>query len=457
MAKAELISRENNIAQLKVTLDAAEVDKYYQQVYKDYAGQIKVPGFRKGKVPPNIVRNYVGKDNVAGAAEEQIKEHAIDDGLTQLKLTPRQGHVTWVQEPDPEEGQPITYEFSIPVLPEVVLPDYSSYEFSVPVLGISEDMKQRYRERLIEKYSEYPDKPGAAEKGDALLISFSSNYADGGEATPLKHDGLMFVLGRDGNMPGWDEKLTGLKAGDSVDFDYLVPENFADKRVATKLVKLHIDVKTVSTVVVPELNEQFVKDTLHMESMEQFEEYLMLSLQRERDAQVEQIKRDLVMQKLAAGIEADITEDMVSDEIDGLVKENDRTLRQYDSSLDQYLQGKGQSLPEYRESLREAALTKIRLFLAVKTIADAEGIFAASDDFQRYAAYLMQYEGIPLEQMRELMKHREFYTEAAYQIVREKVFEHVVASAKFNAEPLSTGAASAETTDAPPADETGNS
>jgi len=139
------------------------------------------------------------------------------------------------------------------------------------------------------------------------------------------------------------------------------------------------------------------------------------------------------------------------------VKENDRTLRQYDSSLDQYLQGKGQSLPEYRESLREAALTKIRLFLAVKTIADAEGIFAASDDFQRYAAYLMQYEGIPLEQMRELMKHREFYTEAAYQIVREKVFEHVVASAKFNAEPLSTGAASAETTDAPPADETGNS
>jgi trigger factor len=422
-----------------VTLDAAEVDKYYQQVYRDYANQIKVPGFRKGKVPANIVRNYVGKENVSGAAEEQIKEHAIDDGLTQLKLTPRQGRVTWVQEPDPEEGQPITYEFS------------------VPVLGISEEMKQRYRERLIEKYSEYPEKQGAAEKDDALLISFNSAYAEGGEETPLKHEGLLYVLGREGNMPGWDEKLTGLKAGDSVDFDYLVPENFADKRVATKLVKLHIGVQTVNSIVVPELNEQFVKDTLHMESMAQFDEYLLLSLQRERDAQVEQIKRDLVMQKLAADIVADITEDMVSDEIDGLVKENDRTLRQYDSSLDQYLQGKGQALQDYRESLREAALTKIRLFLAVKTIADTESIFAASEDFQRYASYLMQYEGIPLEQMRELMKHREFYTEAAYQIVREKVFEHVVASATFNPEPLSTGSEPAESADAAPADEAGNS
>lgn len=447
MAKTELIARENNIAHLVIELDPSEVDRHFKQVFKEYASQLKVPGFRKGKIPPHIIRNYVGKDNISSAASEALKDYAVDTALAQLKLTPRQGRINWHAEPVPVEAESLRYEFSIPVLPEVALPDYRAFELSVPVLGITPEMQLRYRERLQEKYTQYPEKEEAAGAQDALTISFSSVFEDSGQATPLTHSGLMYVLNREGNMPGWDEKLIGGRSGDVLDFPYTVPENFADKRVAGKALKLHIEVKSVHDVQVPVVNEQFIKDTLHMESMEQFEEYLQLSLERERDAQVEQMKRELAMQKMTAELTADITDDMLNQEIDGLVKDNDRTLRQYDSSLGQYLQEKQQSLQDYRDSLAESAMRKIKFFLAVKTIADAEGIYATSDDFQRYASYLMQYEGIPPEQMRELMQHREFYTEAAYQIVREKVLDHIVQSINFNPQPLSA-APDQEATDA---------
>jgi trigger factor len=122
---------------------------------------------------------------------------------------------------------------------------------------------------------------------------------------------------------------------------------------------------------------------------------------------------------------------MIKDEIDGMVQENDRQLRRQGSSLDQYLQEKGQSLGDYRDGLREPAINRIRFFLGAKTIADREGFEASREDFGRYAYYLMQREGLGPEQIQDLMKHREFFNEANYQIVLEKVLNHLVDKVKF--------------------------
>jgi trigger factor len=436
MAKVELVSRERNIAHMVVHLDAEAVDKQYKALFREYAKDLNIPGFRKGKVPPNVLRSRIGEDSLNSAAAEMLKELAVDEGLAELKLTPRHGAVTWHSDPEPREGQAVSYEVSVPVLPDVTLPDYRNYELAIPVLQVTDEMKRRYRERLAEKYTEYPEKDGAAGEGEALLISFASKFIETEEPSPLQHEGLLYVIGREGNMPGWDERLLGAAAGEHRTFTYLVPENFADQRVAKKSLVLDFDIKSIHSVIVPEVDEAFVKDTLHMESLAQFEEYLQISLERERDAQADQLKREQAIQRVATELEADITEDMVSDELDGMVKDNDRQLRQYQSSLDQYLKEKGQTLAEYRESLQEAAQRKIRFFLAVKTIADHEGLVATGEDFERYAIYLMQQEGIPAEQMRELMKHREFYTEAAYQIVRDKVLAHLAQSVKAQAEEL---------------------
>ncbi|MCH7471831.1 trigger factor [bacterium] len=434
MAKAELVAREKNIARLKVELTSAEVDNVYRSVYHEYAKKLKIAGFRKGKVPPNIIRQRVGAENVDGLVGEHLKDYAIDQALAQHSLIPRKGEIDWHSEPSPSAGTAAACELSLSVLPDVSMPDYRSFELTVPRMNVTETMKERYRERLVERHTEFTPKNGPAGEGEAVELSFSSMYAEGGKPTPLEHSAMTYITGREGNLPGWDAQILGLRAGEGKEFECAVPGDFADQRVAGKKIKVSLKVKSVSTVQAPEINAAFVKEKLSMDSMEQFEDYLIESLNRECIAQMEQMKRELAMQKLVEGLEADITEDMVVSEIDGLVQENDRVMQQHGSSLDAYLEEKGQNLEDYRQSLNESALRKIKLFLAVRTVSDQEKLTASSEDFTRYVQYFARQEGMSAEKIGELLKHRGFVSEVTYQIMREKVVEHVAGSASFTEE-----------------------
>lgn len=452
MATAELISRQDNIAQVRVTFGADEVQRRFSQVYRELAQSLKIPGFRKGKVPANVIRQRVGAAAIAEAAGDELKRLALDVALDELKLSPR-GEARWQSEPEPEEGQGSSLEFSVPVLPAVTLPDYRGYELTVPVLSITDETKERFRQRLIERFTAYPEQDGAAADGSAMLLSFTSKDAESGESMPLAADDLMYRLGAEGNFPGWDEQLSGLAAGGSREFDFTVPADFTDPRVAGRRVTVAASVKSVHAVQPPQLDEAFIKEHLNLDTLAEFEEYVETMLIRERDQHLQQMKSELVMQKLTAELDAEISEDMISNELDGLVKDYDRQLRQHGSSLDQFLSEQQRSLPEYRDSLRDGALQKIKVFLIVKTIAETEQLQATEADFQRYAMYLMQYEGIPPEQMKELMKHQGFLREASYQILREKALAHLADSASFTEE--SSAESDAAVAEDPPAGEAG--
>jgi len=432
MPAAELVKRENNIAQIKVSLGAEEVDRYFKKVLKEFSSNMNIPGFRKGKVPKNVIVQRIGAENLSGAVGDELKQYAIDEALEDLNLTPRSGQTRWHSDPDPAEGEAIEYELSIPVLPEVTLPDYKAFELTVPVLSITDDMKDRFRQRLVERFTEFSDKAGACVEGDAVLLGFSSTDAETGEESPLAMQDMFYKIGAEGNFPGWDEIITGSEGGAHHDFDFTVPDDFADPRVQGKTLKVSLDVKSVHVMVEPEINEEFIKEHLKLDTMDQFEEHVEKMLSMERDQQVHQMKSEMVMQKIAAEMEVEISEDMIVDELDGLVREYDAQLRQHGTTLDEYVKDKGQTLAEYRETLRETAVQKIKVFLSVKQIAEVEDMNATGEDFQRYAYMLMQREGVPPEKMKELINNPEFMREATYQIIREKVINHCADVAQFN-------------------------
>jgi trigger factor len=431
MANAELISRADNIARIKVALEASDVDTAFKAVYRQLSKELKVPGFRPGKVPPNIIRQRVGLSAIQGEVDDRLRQFAVNYALQELDLTPRGGQPRMEGDPTPAEGQALEYEFSIPILPDVTLPDYTQYTIELNKVALDDDLRGRYERRLIDRFTTTEEKEGAAESGDLLTIGIHSKYAeDDSDAAFGGHD-IGFVIGREGNLPGWDEQLVGLSAGATKDFEYTMPEDFADARVAGKTLKLHVHVDKVERINPPTLDDEFLKANLGMETREQYDEYVNASLQREIDMQLLQNKKEAAMDRVVRELEAEISEDMLKDEIDGIVQENDRTLRRQGASLDQYLQEKGQSLSDYRDGLREAALNRIKFFLAAKAIADREGFEASRDDIGRYAYFLMQREGFTPEQLQELMKRREFYNEATYQIVLEKVLNHLADKVQF--------------------------
>jgi trigger factor len=462
MATAKLISRERNIARVAVDLDAAEVRAHYQQMYRENAKDLRLPGFRPGKVPANIVRQRLGAEAIQHHMGSLLKEAALDAVYEQLNLTPRQGRLEWHAEPEPSEDDALSYEVSIPVLPEVALPDYASFEFKAPHLKVTDEMEQRYRERLRERFTTYTPVDGPAQAGQAVEVTFHSHYAgdDHSAHAPFEYEDMMYVIGAEGNLPGWDEILTGRSAGEDFAFDYTMPDNFADARLAGKALHVHAHVKSVNSVVVPELDEQFVKDHLRMDSLAQFDEFITATLQRESDAQAEQIKRELALARTVQEMQAEISEDMVEAETDGMVEENDALLRNSGSGLMQYLEQKGQSLDEYRASLREAALRRLGTFLVVHTLAEQQQFGVTSDDLRRYAFRLMHEQGVSPEQIQQLLQNRSFINEASYNIIRDKAVAHLVQQAKFEeaepedgAEASPAGAEAGSSSEAAPAGE----
>lgn len=431
MANVEKLSLADNIAKVRVVVSPDEVNKQYKKIFRELRKNINIPGFRKGKIPPNIIRQRIGNEQITGAVADELKNFVLEQALDELGMTPRHGDTVWHEEAEPVENEAAEFEVSIPVLPEVELPDYRSFELSVPYLDVTDEMRDTFRRRLLRRYTKLEDKDGPAAEADAAQVSFTSVDTESEEDSPLAASELEYYIGDEGNFPGWDEQITGMSAGETREFDFTVPEDFSDPRVAGNPHKVSLTVNKVMTRDEPELNEEFVKETLQMESMEQFEEFLDETLSRERDQQYLQMKSETALNSVLDKLEVEISEDMITDELDGLVKDYDRQLRQSGSSLDEYLKDSGKTLPEYRESLKPAAIRKIKTFLTVKAISEQEGIQAQSEDFQRYAMYLMQYEGVPPDQIRELMKNHDFMREATYQILREKVLLHLAEAVPF--------------------------
>lgn len=431
MATIEQISRENNILRVKVAFDAAEVAKQYAQVYRELANSLKIAGFRKGKIPPNVIRQRVGVESLAEAVEDNLREQAADQAVHECKVFPRQGRITWHEEPKPAEGQPLTYEFSIPVMPEIELPDYRAFEFTLPRMEVTDSMKQRFYDRMRDRLTEYPEKQGPAQVGDGLLLTMSSAFADSGEAAPLAQEMMLYVIGKEGNLPGWDERVTGATPGQEIEFEYKVPDDFDDPRIAGKLLQVKLQVKTVHDVKAPVIDDAYVKEHLKFESLEQYDEYVLRHLTMERDNVQARMMRDMVVQKLVDAVEADITEDMIEESINSLVEENEREAREHDTTLEDELKKSGQELAAYRESLRPLAINKIKLNLIVRTVAAEQDLRATVQDFERYAAYMVQREGITPKQFKELLGYPEFVSEISHQIMQEKVLDYLVGCAKF--------------------------
>jgi trigger factor len=444
MATAELISRENNLARIKATVSTAEVSKHYKRVIREFAKSLDIPGFRKGKIPENVVRQRVGADSIASTVGDELKRYVVSKALQELKLTPRHGTTRWHTEAEPRSDEMGEYEFSVPVLPVVTLPDYRAFELTVPVLAVTDEMKKTYIKRLRQRFTEYRTKSGAAGQGDALRIGFTTVLSGSQEPSPLAAKDLLYLIGQEGNFPGWDEQLTGSEAGSSLAFDFSVPNDFADPRVAGKDVRVSIEVESVHEVKQPEIDAQFVKEHLNLGSVEQLDEYIEMMLTRERDQQVLQMKSELVMQRVVDQLEAEISDDMVNDELDGLIKEYDRRISEQGGTLDGFLQQKGMSLQEYRQELRPSAVQKIKRFLAVKAVAEAEQLEVTSEDYRRFAVYLLQHEGIPPDKLKELMDQPDFVREAAYQILREKALLHLAESASFTETDAGTAVGGAE-------------
>ena len=298
---------------IKVTIARADIDKKFDEKYKELVGESWVPGFRPGKAPRQIVvRKYKKevdnevKSQVLFASLEQLAEDHDIAPLAPPNLNP----TTLVI---PEAGDFI-YEFEVEVRPSFELPEYKGMHLKRPTQTFTDRDVNLEKMRVLERFGQKVPKDGPVEVGDYVTVDMTSRL-DGkvlGTAKELVlrcDDSVSF---RDGIASKFGEQMKGAKAGDKRTVDVQLTEAVSNDQLRGKSVKAELEVKDVKSLRLPELTDEFLQETFSVPSLEQFNEKLRVTLGRRLEYRQRQSAREQVLAKIASAADWQLPRDLLA-------------------------------------------------------------------------------------------------------------------------------------------------
>ena len=381
--KAKMEKIEKNLVKLEVTVEAAKFDEAIKRAYKKNVKSFNVPGFRKGKVPMNIVKKYYG----IGVLLEDAINFAIDSSYGKAL---DENNIRPVDYPNidivtAEEGKDFVYTAEVVVYPEVQLGEYKGLKVERPTYPVAdEDVDNRLKE-MQEKNARIESKEdGEIAKGDIAVIDFKGFIDDvafeGGEGKDYSLE-----IGSGSFIDNFEDQLVGAKVGDKVDVNVTFPENYGREELNNKKARFEVLVKDIKVKELPELDDEFASEASEFETLAELKEDIKANLEKNNKAREEREFEDAVLKAVVENATIDVPEVMVEKEIDTMIKDLEQRLQYQGLSLEQYYQFTGSDEAKTRDFMKENALKKVRTDLVLQEIIKAENIEVTEEELKEKA------------------------------------------------------------------------
>ena len=406
---------------LTIEVGAAEFEAAVEKAYQKMRRKINVPGFRPGKAPRKIIEGMYGAEvffeeaiNIAfpDAYEAAVKEQELQVvGYPSVEMV---GEVS-------REG--FTFKATAPVYPEVALGEYKGLsaekeEVKVTAADVDERLKQ-----LSDRNTRLVSVEREAKEGDTAVIDFEG-FLDGKPFDGGKGENHSLELGSHSFVPGFEEQIVGLKAGDEKDLDITFPEDYhAD--LAGKAVVFKVKVHEVKEKQVPEMDDEFAKDVSEFDTLKELKADLKKKIAEERQKDADRAFEDALMEQVAANITAEIPDAMVETQARQFLDNFKMQVAQQGIPYDQYVKMTGMDENKILEDAKEPALRQVRMDLAVAAIIKAENIEASDEDVEAEFQKLAEQYGMDVEMVKKYLQPEQVKD----QIVSQKAVSVVVESA----------------------------
>ncbi len=390
--------KEKSTVELTIQVEAEAFEAAIQKAYLKNRGRINVPGFRKGKAPRKIIEGMYGagvfyedaiNDAYPAAYEAAVKEQGLDDvGYPKMEIL--------------EAGKEgFTFKALVSVRPEVKLGEYKGLtapkeEAKVTEKDIDEELKP-----YIDRATRLVSVQRKAKKGDTAVIDFEG-FDNGTPFEGGKGENYDLKLGAGMFVPGFEEQVVGMKAGEEKDIDITFPEDYhAD--LAGKAVVFHVKVNEVKESQAPEVDDEFAKDVSEFDTLEQFRKDLGDKLLERKKAQAQADFENAVMEQLVENMECEIPDGMVEVQVDRLMDDYAMRLQSQGIGVQDYMSMMGMSAEMMRTSARPAALKQVQMELALTAVAQAEGIEVSEEECEAEIAKLSEQYNMPAEQVKAIV------------------------------------------------------
>lgn len=387
---------------LTVEVDAEKVNEGLDAAFKKVVKNVTVPGFRKGKVPRVIFEKRFGVEALYQDALDILLPEAYAKAVEEAGIEPVD--VPKIDIEQMEKGKSLIFTARVIVKPEVKLGQYKGLEVEKMDATVTDEDVENELKRLQENYAELVVKEdGKIEKGDTAVIDFEG-FVDGEPFEGGKAENYSLEIGSGVFIPGFEDQLVGMKAGEEKEIEVTFPEEYHAKELAGKPATFKVKVHEVKEKQLPALDDEFAKDVDdEVETLEQLKEKIRARLEETKKNEAEAALRDAVVEKAAENAEIDIPEVMVKNETDRMLREFDQRLQLQGLNLDLYYQFSGQDEAALREQMKEDAEKRVRVALTLEAIAKAENIEVTEEEVNEELEKMAKTYNLEVDKLKELL------------------------------------------------------
>ena len=391
---------EKNMAKLTVEVAAEEVEAALQNAYLKNRKQISVPGFRKGKVPRQMIEKMYGPevfyDDAANALIQKAYPQAADECELEIVSRPT---VDIVQL---EKGKSFIFTAEVAVKPEVTLGQYKGIEVEkADTAATDEEVNAEIDKEREANSRTISVEDRAVQDGDMTVIDFEG-FVDGEAFEGGKGTDYPLTIGSGAFIPGFEEKLVGAEIGKEVEVDVTFPEEYHAKELAGKPAVFKCTVKEIKVKELPELDYDFAQDVSDFDTLEEYKADVRKKVEEKKAAEAKAKKEDAVIEKIIEGATMEVPDAMVETQAERMVDEFAQRLQMQGLSMDQYLQFTGGNVQAMVEQSKPQALKRIQSRLVLEAVAASENLTASDEELDAELGRMAEQYKMEVEKLKEM-------------------------------------------------------
>ena len=375
-----------NIHELEIKIEGKKWTDAIDKAFAEKQKTVKVDGFRTGKVPRSVFEKKFGKESLYLDATNYVLQDAYKKAMEDSKLEP-------VVQPSVDiksiDDKGVTFTFKVITKPEVTVKKYKGLKIKPEKVEVTDDEVNHELGHLLERYTELVNKDGKVENGDVAIIDFEG-FKDGVAFDGGKGENYSLEIGSHTFIPGFEEGVIGMKAGDTKDIDLVFPEDYGAKDLAGAKVVFKVKVNEVKAKQARELDEDFFED-LGMEGIDseaKLKDEIKASIKAQKEMDAENKYVDTILEEVSKNVDVDIPEEMVEEEVDRLMGRFAEQMRMQGISLDVYYQFTGSDEKQLRSQMEKEAYKNVLYRLMLEEITILEKIEISKEEAEKEAEEL---------------------------------------------------------------------
>jgi trigger factor len=408
---------------LSVEVPFEELKPSLDKAYREIAQQVRIPGFRPGKVPAQVIDSRFGRDAVLTQAVNDAIPGLYDKAIADSEVQALGQGAVDIAELD--YGKQLTFTIEVDIRPDFELPDLSTLSVEVDGTLVSPDEVEEYLSQLQERFASLKSVQRPAENDDFVSIDLSATV-DGKPVEDAQASGLSYQVGSDSMLDGLDEAITGLSAGETATFSTeLAGGDFAGQQA-----DVTVTVHSVKTKEMPNLDDDFAQLASEFDTLGEFRASTRGQLERSKSMQQVIQARDKALEALIDAVDIPLPEGIVQAEAEQSRASVQDQLQRAGADLEGYLSAIGQTVDQYNTETEERARRAVKVSLVLDKLARQEEVSVTAEELSAYVARQAEQMGVAPERLAQQLAQNNQLNFAAAEVVRAKAMNIIAERVK---------------------------